>query len=523
MAHLVRPWQVRYVKTVHVDPFGREVPKESAGARKALRRVRKGTPGAKKVKERASKWYGQGIPGMPPRKRVPLCSDKRAAQGMLNELVKKAERGAAGLPDLDRLAKPVAEHLEAYRRYLLAKGDTAGHADKTVRRCRATVAAAGAESPGDLQPSAVLEALAGLKVPTRAVADLPAGKEWFTKAELVSALGVHPGSVARLLSRDGLPAKGKGKARRYPRATAEALAARLGRGRGPATVNHYLTALKGFTRWLLRDGRAGSDPLAFLPRQNAQADVRVERRALSPDEFSAFLDAARRGKPIRGLSGADRAVLYQLAARTGLRAGELASLTPASFDFDALEVTVGAAYSKHRRKDVLPLRPDLAALLKGYCAGRPRFHPLWPGCWAEDGAEVIRADLAAAGIPYADGAGRAYDFHALRHQFISDMVAAGVHPKDAQALARHSTITLTMDRYAHVRGPNLRAALDRLPDLSAGTQHAPGTEKLPGDSALVAPRVAPSLYAGGDGGGQGETEPAAVPAPDARPNVKAVG
>jgi hypothetical protein len=57
------------------------------------------------------------------------------------------------------------------------------------------------------------------------------------------------------------------------------------------------------------------------------------------------------------------------------------------------------------------------------------------------------------------------------------MVEAGVHPKDAQALARHSTITLTMDRYAHVRRANLRAALERLPGL------APAGEEAPGDAA----------------------------------------
>lgn len=42
---------------------------------------------------------------------------------------------------------------------------------------------------------------------------------------------------------------------------------------------------------------------------------------------------------------------------------ELASLTESSFDFDTDNptVTVAAAYSKHRREDVLPLHPTLAA------------------------------------------------------------------------------------------------------------------------------------------------------------------
>jgi hypothetical protein len=33
------------------------------------------------------------------------------------------------------------------------------------------------------------------------------------------------------------------------------------------------------------------------------------------------------------------------------------------------------------------------------------------------------------------------DLHALRHTFITELVKAGVAPKDAKELARHSTIT----------------------------------------------------------------------------------
>ncbi len=39
-------------------------------------------------------------------------------------------------------------------------------------------------------------------------------------------------------------------------------------------------------------------------------------------------------------------------------------------------------------------------------------------------------------------------------------------PKTAQQLARHSTITLTMDRYTHLHADDLAVALDALPDPS---------------------------------------------------------
>ena len=82
---------------------------------------------------------------------------------------------------------------------------------------------------------------------------------------------------------------------------------------------------------------------------------------------------------------------------------------------------------------------------------------------------MIRRDLAAAGIPYETDAG-VFDFHALRHQFLSDLAQSGVHPKVAQELARHSTISLTMDRYSHVLDGQKTDALESLPSLGNGHQ-----------------------------------------------------
>jgi integrase len=53
------------------------------------------------------------------------------------------------------------------------------------------------------------------------------------------------------------------------------------------------------------------------------------------------------------------------------------------------------------------------------------------------------------------------DFHALRHTFITELVRAGVAPKGAKKLARHSTITLTMDCYARVGIRDTAAAVAR--------------------------------------------------------------
>ncbi|MCZ2343894.1 MAG: hypothetical protein LC104_19165 [Bacteroidales bacterium] len=62
---------------------------------------------------------------------------------------------------------------------------------------------------------------------------------------------------------------------------------------------------------------------------------------------------------------------------------------------------------------------------------------------------------------------RVADFHSLRHLFITRLVAAGVHLKDAKELARHSTSTLTIDRYSHVELADNAAAIARMSPISS--------------------------------------------------------
>jgi hypothetical protein len=80
-----------------------------------------------------------------------------------------------------------------------------------------------------------------------------------------------------------------------------------------------------------------------------------------------------------------------------------------------------------------------------------------------------------ARLAYRDPGGRVADFHSLRHRFVTELVNAGVAPKDAKELARHSSITLTMDRYAHVGVRDTAAAVAK---LNLPTTPGPGTEPV---------------------------------------------
>jgi integrase len=238
------------------------------------------------------------------------------------------------------------------------------------------------------------------------------------------------------------------------------------------TTNYYARAVKGFSRWLWLEGRTPDDALRSLRLLNANASIKHARRCLTGDELQRLLDATRQSKrTVYGLKPDDRAMLYTLAAYTGLRASELASLTPESFDLRTKTVSVQAAYSKRRRNDTLPLHASLVATLTQWLATKPACIKLWRGTWLTKhkvlAARMLRKDLAAAAIAYEVG-GRYADFHALRHTFVSSLARSGVHPLKAKELARHSTITLTMDVYSHVETEELRQALDTLPALNAG-------------------------------------------------------
>lgn len=80
---------------------------------------------------------------------------------------------------------------------------------------------------------------------------------------------------------------------------------------------------------------------------------RQDRRTLSADEFSRLIDVARAGKRVEGISGPDRAMMYISAVWTGLRKGEIGSLTVRSLrlDDDPPTAIVAACCNKRRRKN----------------------------------------------------------------------------------------------------------------------------------------------------------------------------
>jgi hypothetical protein len=79
--------------------------------------------------------------------------------------------------------------------------------------------------------------------------------------------------------------------------------------------------------------------------------------------------------------------------------------------------------------------------------------------------KVIRADFKTAGIPLVDERGHRVDFHALRMTYITRLQRAGVSPREAMELARHSDMRLTMKTYTDAGQLPLAATVRGLPSF----------------------------------------------------------
>jgi integrase len=371
----------------------------------------------KRVKKQSLCWYIKYRDADGIERRVKAFKDKIASQQLAAKLEKEAEMAKAGVVDRykEYRKRLLLEHLADFEQSLLAKGCTTKHVEQVVSRARKIIEGCKFRTWTDISASKVQYYLASLR----------------NRDESISA----------------------------------------------QTFNFYLQNIKQFCKWMVQDGRASESPLQHLKGLNVRTDRRHDRRALEPDEVRRLLETTTAAPERFGMMGCQRAMLYRLAVETGLRASELRSLTVSSFDLNKCTVTIEAAYSKHRRQDVLPLRPSTAAELQNFLAGKMPNIKVFNMPVKQ--AKMMRADLAEANIPYVDDSGRYADFHSLRHTTGSWLAANNVHPKVAQSIMRHSDINLTMSRYTHTLTGQESEAVSKLPDLSlpsSQSQMATGTD-----------------------------------------------
>jgi integrase len=414
------------------------------------------------------------------------CRDETAARQVLADLERKAELVRSGVMTVaeaaigDHQAAPLAEHFAAFDQHHQAKGVTKIHREDTGRYLNRIATDCTFRTLADLRREAL--------------------ERW--------------------------------------------LALRAAEGMSARTRNAYRNALVSFCNWAVETNRLAVNPFDPVPKANEKADPRRQRRAMIEPELVRLLAVARerpllealtvRKGPRKGeryanvraevrerlqLLGRERALIYKTLVLTGLRKGELESLTVAHLHLDDAVpyLTLDAADEKNREGNDIALRDDLAADLRDWLAdklrrlqdevrqtGGPIPARLPPDTPLFDVPSrlvmILNRDLRLAGIPKRDDRGRTLDVHALRHTFGTLLSKGGVAPRTAQAAMRHSDIRLTMNTYTDPALLDVRGALDALPALPLDDKATEGEAvRATGTGGvldkfvhLVAPTVAPT-------------------------------
>ena len=409
------------------------------------------------------------------------CRDKIAAESVLNDLERRAERVRAGLLTSaearisEHLGKPIAEHVDAYITSLEASGASRKHVAESRRVLDAVLKGCGFRTLADLERSAV--------------------EHWLNK-------------------------------RRQEKASAR-------------TRNIDLIRLIAFANWCKANGRLNGNPFDAIGKAN-EAETKRKRRAMTEDELTRLLDVARRRPLLEALTvrtgkrkgqavanvrpevreqleavGRERALIYKTLVITGLRRGELASLTAAQLRLDGPvpHVELDAEDEKNREGNGVVIRADLAEDLKHWLAdklaalqaeARERGEPI-PARLPADAPlfyipsnliKIFDRDLKAAKIAKKDDRGRTLDVHALRTTFGTLLSRGGVALRTAQAAMRHSDPSLTANVYTDPKLLDVSGALDALPSLpldrkpSADSERARATGTETYDAGAVALLVA---------------------------------
>jgi hypothetical protein len=103
-------------------------------------------------------------------------------------------------------------------------------------------------------------------------------------------------------------------------------------------------------------------------------------------------------------------------------------------------------------------RPSCPAwLLKDWLADKPPGEPVFP-INRNDAARSLYMDLEAAGVDSATE----FDFHSLRHSFVTQLVKGGASVKVCQTLARHADPKLTLNTYTHLTVHDVARGLEGL-------------------------------------------------------------
>jgi len=226
-------------------------------------------------------------------------------------------------------------------------------------------------------------------------------------------------------------------------------------GLSARTQARALSAIRGFFRFLVQEGRHRRDPTELLE------GPRLLRRLpdiLNRDEVLRLLETPKGPKPNRVR---DRAMLHTMYA-AGLRVSELVELDLADVN---LEEGFVSALGKGNKRRIVPIGAHARAAIAEYLA---EVRPKWArsasrACFVTArGKAMTRQGFWSLVKRYARAAGitKPISPHKLRHSFATHLLAGGADLRSVQTMLGHADISTTQI-YTHVTGEHLRKMHER--------------------------------------------------------------
>ena len=227
-------------------------------------------------------------------------------------------------------------------------------------------------------------------------------------------------------------------------------------GYARSSIARRVGAIRTFYRWAEARGIVASDPAAELGRPKVVSRLPVVLRgpeAARLVEAPTGAPAKRRGAEARAGAFAlrDRAIL-ELLYGSGLRVGEIASLSVDSVDLARARVRVQGKGSKEREVPMSEFSVEAMAeyldggrrVIASAEAGRTLF-------FNRRRKPITTRDIRAMVTQYGGKilAGRRVTPHTLRHSFATHLLEGGADIRAVQELLGHASVATTQ-RYTHV-------------------------------------------------------------------------
>jgi integrase len=249
---------------------------------------------------------------------------------------------------------------------------------------------------------------------------------------------------------------------------------RLQAGISKATVNRDLVALKAALSKAVEWEVLPQHPLArFKPLSggdtpktrylSTEEETRL-RKAMDQreEELRQGRESGNQWRRERGYPAMEPLVDYLkpmvlVSLNTGIRQGELFSMTWADLDLETAMLTVRSENAKSGKTRYIPLNTEALETLqhwRRHTSGDGLVFPSATGGRRDNIQKAWTALLKAAGVEN-------FRHHDIRHTFASRLVTAGVDLNTVRELLGHGDLKMTL-RYAHLAPAQRRAAVDKL-------------------------------------------------------------